>query len=63
MRSDSLRVYTMKKITVYLQTLSEIDFLEIEQPEAWAKIVELLENGSTPEVTFDSDGIVTKVSA
>jgi hypothetical protein len=51
----------MKKVTVYLQTLNEVEFLELEQPEAWARVVELLESGSVPVVTFDDSGLVLTV--
>ncbi len=51
----------MRKVTVYLQTLSEIDFLEYEQPEAWNKIVELLESGCIPVVTLSDEGQVLSV--
>jgi len=51
----------MKKITVYLQTLNEIEFLEAEQPDAWNKIVELLESGYIPVVTVSDEGQVLSV--
>ena len=53
----------MRNITLYLETLSQIDHIEFEDPSAWAAIITLLEDGINPVVTFDRDGNVTKVSA